>query len=140
MKEKLVWPIFWALVGVFAITVSVLFIPAVREFNTGFLLVAGAGAVFILGGALIVLVVREKLGGMLRRFLLLTGACATGFFVFFLLHNLVYGLFIHFFGAEFWNGGDEPFFFILAVFICPLGFIVGAISSIVLALRRRSRG
>ncbi|MBC8273362.1 MAG: hypothetical protein H8E40_00110 [Chloroflexi bacterium] len=140
MKEKLVWAIFGALVGVFAITVSVLFIPSVREFNIGFLLVAGAGTVFLLGGALIVLVVRQKLGGMLRGFLLLTGACATGFFVFFLLHNFVYGLFIQFFGAEFWNGGDEPFFFILAALICPLGFIVGAIGSIVLAVRRRSRG
>ena len=140
MKEKLVWAIFWALVGVFAITVSVIFIPASREFNTVVLLVASAGAVFLLGGALIVLVVRQKLRGMLRGFLLLTGACATGLFVFVLLHNLVYGLFIQFFGAECWNGGDEPFFFILAVFICPLGFIVGAIGSIVLAVRRRSRG
>ena len=77
---------------------------------------------------------------LLKKFLILTGASFVGFFVFVLLHNLVYGLFIHLFGADFWNGGDEPFFFILAVFICPLGFIVGATGSIVLAIRSRLKG
>ena len=73
---------------------------------------------------------------MLKKFLLLTGASFIGFFVFIFLHNLVYGLFIHFWGADFWNGGDEPFFFIMAIIVCPLGFLVGAIGSIVLAVKR----
>jgi len=85
---------------------------------------------------LIVLTVREKVSGMLQKFFLLTGASAAGFFVSFILHNAVYALFIHFFGAGFWNGGDEPFFFIMAVFVCPLGFLVGAIGSIVLRVRK----
>ncbi|TRZ96594.1 MAG: hypothetical protein D4R82_00765 [Dehalococcoidia bacterium] len=73
---------------------------------------------------------------MLKKFLILTGASFVGFFVFVLLHNLVYGLFIHFWGADFWNGGDEPFFFIMAIIVCPLGFLVGAVGSITLSIKR----
>ena len=73
---------------------------------------------------------------MLKKFLILAGASFVGFFVFVLLHNLVYGLFIHFWGADFWNGGDEPFFFIMAIIVCPLGFLVGAIGSITLSIKR----
>jgi len=72
---------------------------------------------------------------MLKKFLILAGASFVGFFVFVLLHNLVYGLFIHFWGADFWNGGDEPFFFIMAI-ICLLGFLVGAVGSITLSIKR----
>jgi len=72
---------------------------------------------------------------MLKKFLILTGASFVGFFVFVLLHNLVYGLFIHFCGADFWNGGDEPFFFIMAI-ICLLGFLAGAAGSITLSIKR----
>lgn len=97
-------------------------------------------APFVIGVPLIVLTIKRVEKGLLRNFLLTAGASLTGFPIFAVLHNLFYGLFIHFFGADFWNGGDEPFFFILAIFICPLGFIVGAIGSIVLAVRRRLRG
>ena len=65
---------------------------------------------------------KEGLQGLLKKFLLLTGASAVGFFVFVLLHNAVYGLF----------GVEESFFFILAVIVCPLGFLVGATGTIVL--------
>jgi len=60
----------------------------------------------------------------------------VGIFVFVLLHNAIYALFIHFFGTEFWNGGDEPFFFIMAIFVCPIGFLVGVVGSIVLAIKK----
>lgn len=89
-------------------------------------------AFFLLGLALIVLIVKKKvegLQGLLKKFLLLTGASAVGFFVFVLLHNAVGGLF----------GVEEPFFFILAVIVCPLGFLVGATGTIVLFLKKRKR-
>jgi len=134
VKGRLSWPIFWALVGIFIVIVSVFSIPAFRDLVMGFLFIIISGTVFLLlGGALIVLTVREKVGGMLKKFFLLTGASSTGVFVFVLLHNLVYGLFIHFFGAGFWDRiglGDEPFFFIMATLVCPLGFLVGAVGSI----------
>ena len=90
----------------------------------------------IIGIAIIVLTVMKVERGPLKIFLLTAGASLTGLAVFAFLHNVVYGAFIHFFGANFWNGGDEPVFFILAVIICPLGFIVGATGSIVIAVKR----
>jgi len=89
-----------------------------------------------IGIAIIVLTVMKGEHGLLKIFMLTTGASLAGFAVFAFLHNVVYGLFIHFFGANFWSGGDEPFFFILAVIVCPLGVIVGAIGSIVIAIKR----
>lgn len=41
-------------------------------------------------------------------------------FVSILLHNLVYGLFQGYFNA---HGGDEPFFFIIVIFIIPIYFL-----------------
>jgi len=140
VKGKLIWSVFWALVGIFVVIVSVFFIAAFIPAFRGsvflwFITVSGA-AFFLLGVALIVLTVKEKVGGMLKKFLLLTGASATGIFVFVLLHNAIYALFIHFFGTEFWNGGDEPFFFIMAIFVCPIGFLVGVVGSTVLAIKK----
>ena len=141
MKGKLSWLIFWALIGVFVAIACVFFIPALRELVMGLLFLIISGAVFtLLGGALIYLTVKEKVRGMLKGFLILTGACAAGFFISFLLHNAIYGLFIHFFGADFWDRiglGDEPFFFFMAIFVCPIGFLVGAVGSIVLGIKNR---
>ncbi|MEJ2740186.1 MAG: hypothetical protein P8105_10230 [Dehalococcoidia bacterium] len=90
----------------------------------------------IAGIVLIILTVKRVEKGLLKKFLLTTGASVVGIPVFIILHNLIYGAFIHFFGKGFWNGGDEPFFFIMAVIVCPLGFLVGFIGSIVLAVKR----
>ena len=136
MNGKLSWSIFWALTGVFVVIASVFSIPAFRG-SIFFWFLIISGAIFtLLGAALIFFTVKEKVGGILKKFLILTGASAAGFFVSILLHNAIYGLFIHFFGAEFWNGGDEPVFFIMAIFVCPVGFLVGAVGTIVLAIRR----
>ncbi len=140
MKGKLSWPIFWALVGIFVVIASVFFIPTLREFPMGFLFITISGAIFLLlGVALIFFTVKEKVGGMLKKFFILTGASSAGFFVSVLLHNAIYGLFIYWFGADFWDRigvGDEPVFFIIATIVCPLGFLVGAVGSIVLAIGR----
>ena len=138
MSGKSSWPIFWALVGVFIVIVCLFFIPPFRDLLAGSeLFLIPFVAFFLLGVALIVLAVKEKVGETLRKFFLLTGASSTGVFVSILLHNLVYGLFIYFFGEGFWDriGGDEPFFFIMALIVCPLGFLVGVVGSIVLGIR-----
>jgi len=144
MKGKLIWPIFWALVAVFVVvaaTISVgapilgrLEVPAFfRALFIGTEALFGLGMLG-LGVTLLVMAARAKLKKMLKAFLLLTGASAVGMLTFALLHNLVYALFIYFFGEGFWGGigGDEPVFFIMAVCVCPLAFLVGAIGSIVL--------
>jgi len=140
MNGKLSWSIFWALVGAFVVIASVFciaaFIPAFKgSIFFWFLIISGA-TFTLLGAALIFFTVKERVEGTLKKFLLLTGASAAGVPLFSLLHNAVYALFIHFFGAEFWNGGDEPVFFIIAIFVCPLGFLVGAVGSIVLAIKK----
>ena len=140
MKRRLSWPIFWALVGVFVVIASVFLIPAARELLMGLAFLIASGAVFfLLGMALIFFTVREKVRGIHKKFLLLTGASAVGFFVSILLHNAIYGLLIYWFGADFWNGGDEPFFFIMATVVCPVGFLVGAVGSIVIAIKEFRR-
>ncbi len=145
MKGKLSQPIFWALIVVFIVLIMSIFAPVafVPAFRRGlflwFLIISGA-AFFLLGVALIVLTVKEKVGGMAKKFFILTGASAVGLPVFVILHNVIYGVFIHFFGADFWDRigmGDEPFFFFMAILVCPIGFLVGAIGSIVLAIKNR---
>ena len=136
MESKLVRSIFWALIGIFVVVVCLFAIPAAGRLLTGLLFLITAGAVlFLLGGALIFLTVKQKVSGMLKKFLLLTGASAVGIPVFAVLHNVVYMLGMMWFGRSAWGNGDEPVFFIMALVVCPLGFLVGAVGSIVLATK-----
>lgn len=49
----------------------------------------------------------------------------VGWFVAVLLHNAFYALGIYFGGENFWGqGGDEPVFFIIAVIVMPIYFII----------------
>jgi len=144
MKGELAWSIFWALVGVFVVVVAVMigvsFAPAVKSLLVGgwFLIISGA-ILLLLGVALIFFIVKAKAGGIVDKFLILTGASSAGIIISVVLHNVVYGLFIYWLGADFWERvglGDEPFFFILATIVCPLGFLVGAVGSIVLFIKK----
>ena len=140
MKGKLIWPIFWAMVGIFVIIIGMVFTLNLLEGDLPFgYIMFPAFAIFVgLGVTLIVLTVKRKVGGMLKKFLLLTGASAVGLPVFAVLHNLVYALLILWFGEDFWGStGDEPVFFILAVIVCPIGFLVGAVGTIVLAIKNK---
>ncbi|GAG58846.1 unnamed protein product, partial [marine sediment metagenome] len=88
----------------------------------------------------LIFAIRQRLEKLFKRFLILTGASALGIFVSFVLHNAIYAIFIYFFGEGFWERigiGDEPFFFVLAVIICPIAFLVGIVGSIVLFVKRR---
>ena len=129
MKKFLIPIIFWILVGIFVLVISTFFIPAIREVLQGPPFLALFVVFFLLGIVLIFLTIKEKIERILKKFLILTGASAIGFFVFVLLHNAVYGLF----------GVEEPFFFILAVIVCPIGFLVGVVGSIVLFLKKRNK-
>ena len=115
--------------------IAVVFVPALNG-PINFLFMAIPGMIFLLLGiALIVLAAKSISRGLLKKFLLITGAAPIGAVVSVLLHNVFYGIFIHFFGADFWDRigtGDEPIFFILAIIICPIAFLVGIIGSIVL--------
>ena len=136
MKGRASWPLFWALIAVFVFVICLFLIEPLNDlFGGSGLFLAPFAVCFLLAVALLVFTLREKVAGLLKSFFLLTAASAAGVFVFILLHNAVYGLFIHFFGEGFWNGGDEPVFFIMALIVCPLGFLTGAVGSIVLRIR-----
>jgi hypothetical protein len=91
-----------------------------------------------LGITLIVLAAKANLTRISKAFFILTGASAAGIVIGSVLHNLVYALFIKLFGEGFWGVmGDEPFFFIFAIIICPIALLVGIIGSIVLIAKKQ---
>ena len=152
MINKSVLPVFWALFGVFVafvIVMQVLMGPPMRQlineslgvnFAPSLFFILGS-LFFLLGLALIILTARAKLDKLFKSFLLLTGSSAVGVFVSILLHGVIYGLFILLLGEGFWDRTgitDEPFFFIMAIFVCPLAYLVGTAGSIVLIIRRRT--
>jgi hypothetical protein len=128
MKGKLIWSIFWALVVVVAIVVSGMFI-VFNVFNAsleGFIhRVVQIGLVTIvgLGVTLIVLTVKTKVGGILKKFSLLTGASAVG---------LPYSLFLLILYLV-----EPETVFLLVAMVCPIGFLVGVVSTIVLAAKNK---
>jgi len=134
---------FWALVGTFLVIISEFFIPSVRELFRGSIFFLLPFIVFsLLGIILIVLILREKIEGVLKKFLILTGVSAGGFFVSIFLHNAFYALgvitnqiIILNYLVEVINVG----FFIIAIFVCPLGFLIGVIGSIVLLNKKKNK-
>ena len=133
MKEKLIWSVFWAFAGVLAIAVSMFFILRdllVGEENPtlmGYVFFVSVGVVLTgLGVTLLVLTVKRKMSAGLKKFLLLTEASFVGFPVFVILHNAVSALL----------NTEEAAFFSLATIVCPVGFLVGAVGSIVLRVKK----
>ncbi len=127
MKGRLIWSIFWATVAVFFIIFLGIFgLFRVSEDISLRYIAFTTWIIFTgLGIALIILTIKQKVTGKIKVFLLLTGASAAGFLVFVALHNLVSALL----------DTEEPVFFILAAILCPLGFLVGAVSTIIQAYR-----
>jgi hypothetical protein len=128
---KLIWIIFWAMVAVAVIAIGTMFggVYLAENFPLAFI-VFPTWAIFLgLSVTLIVLTVKKKVEGKLKTFLLLTGASAAGLPVFGVLHNVVGGL----------SNFEEPVFFTLATMVCPLGFLVGAVGTIILGLKNEPR-
>lgn len=134
--------ILWVLVGVFVVIVCTMFIPAFRGYiNLLFIMISGA-LLLLLGRALIFLTLKQKVEGKLKKFLILTGASAGGYIIFSILHNLFYGLgeiTSHITILSYLMRALEVIFFLIAIFACPIGFLVGAIGSIVLLVKERKK-
>jgi len=141
MTKSLIPVIFWALIGVFLFIIGQFFIPPVMElFRGSFLFLAPFIVFSLLGLALIFLTVREKIKGTLKKFLILTGASSAGFFVSVFLHNAFYALGIIASQIIVLGYSMEALsvaFFMIAIFACPLGFLIGAVGSIVLFIKKR---
>ena len=74
---------------------------------------------------------------LLKTFLLVAGISLGAFIISVFLHNAIYGLFIHFFGADFWDRigmADEPVFFFVAL-LSVVAFAVGIIGSLVIFIK-----
>ena len=130
--------IFYVLVPIFAI----LGMALGRLIKLHFLWIAVLAITFgVLGLVLVVFTARRRESRIQKIFFILVGASAAGIPIFVILHNLVYGLFIAWFGENFWErqgaGGDEPVFFILALLVCPALFLIGTVGSIVLLIKGR---
>ena len=157
MPHRSILPVFWALLGVFIlvfISFNVMNAPIRTLLNDLYPddIVAVVVSIFFqlsgllffaLGLTLLILTARAKLDKIFKGFLLLTSSSAVGVFVSILLHGVVYGLFILIFGEDFWERigiPDEPAFFIMALIICPIAYLVGTVGSVVLILRRKRYG
>jgi len=77
-----------------------------------------------------------------KRFLILVVASVIGFFVFVFLHNAFYALAIltnHIAALSHLMEAFDAIFFIIAVFLCPATFLVGAVGSIACAIIEKRR-
>ena len=135
--------LFWALLAALIIIASVLvsgWFDLLPEEYAGIIVPSAFALSLLLSIPELIFTIRQRLEKLFKGFLILTGASALGIFVSFVLHNAIYAIFIYFFGEGFWERigiGDEPFFFVLAVIICPIAFLVGIVGSIVLFVKRR---
>ncbi len=62
----------------------------------------------------------------MKRFLILIGISLSLFIVSAILHNLISGIF----------NFEEPVFFLIAVVVCPIGFLVGIIGSLTMLIKK----
>lgn len=140
MKKYLIPATFCALVGTFVVIASMLFIPGVMESLRGYLILIIWAIFSLLGAVLIVLTLKQKVEGKLKKSLILTGAASAGFFISIVLHNLFYALGVITEPITVLNYLMEALhtvFFIIAIPICPLAFLIGVVFSMVLLLRKR---
>jgi len=132
---------FWTLIAVFILILSQFFVPIIREFFKGFLLFLLPFVIFSLLGVLLVfLILKQNIQGKIRKYLLLTGVSAISFFAFVFLHNVFYGLGIISSNIILLKNLMEilhVIFFITATLVCPLMFLIGAIGSIIIFIKKR---
>ncbi|MBU3918608.1 hypothetical protein KKC63_01740 [Patescibacteria group bacterium] len=140
MKDKLNIT-FWALIIMFFIVLVELFIPGVRNLFKGSKLFLLPLIIFsLLGGLLFFYSLKLKRQGRRRKFLLLTSISACGFFIFVFLHNAFYALSViseNILALKYFFEFLHTIFFITAVIVCPLGFLVGTIGSILLFIKNK---
>lgn len=141
--NKSIITIFWALVINFLFILSMFFIPVVRKSFQGLIIfLIPFITFFLLGLVLTILTFKSKAASKLKKFLLLAGISSAGMFISIFLHNIIYGIFIYLFGPDFWDRigiGDEPVFFFIAIVLCPIGFLVGMVGSIIMIIKKQKR-
>jgi len=134
---------FWILNIFFLILLCQFFLPQFRRIFWGSNLFLIPVLIFSSAGlALLILSLKEKAKNRLVIFFIVSGASAFSFFVFIILHNLLYALSIvtkNIFLLNYFVEGLQITFFLGAIFVCPTAFLIGSISSIVLLCRTIKR-
>lgn len=128
--------IFWLLVVNFLWLIAQMTVAS--ELLRGPVFLVPFGLFFALGIILIIAALKET--GKVKKFMLLAGVSAVGVFLSILLHNLIYGYFIYFYGKDFWERigvGDEPVFFILAIIVFPILFLAGTTGAIISLIKKK---
>ncbi len=141
MKKHLTPITLFSLLGFFILIIFEVFVPSIRNLMGGSELFLVPFVISsLLGLVLIYSTIKEKREGLFKIFLLLTGFSIVGIFLSVFLHNAFYALgiitndvFILNYLMQIFAAG----FFIIGIFICPLGFLVGLIGSITLFIKKR---
>ena len=95
------------------------------------------------GVALLVLAIRSDKDKKLKACLILSGAALALMPVFVLMHNLTSAVMSQasVYGITYFQGStDEGFFFILALVVCPLAYLAGAVTSVYLLVKSGKQG
>ena len=124
------------------VVIAEMTIPQFGEIFSGSLFFLLPFAVLFLFSLLtLITTLTSKIEGALRTFLLITGGAGAAIFVSIVLHNIVYGIFVHLFGEGIWGGlgGDEPVLFILGLIVFPILYLIGAIGTTANFLIRQRR-
>jgi len=127
---------FWLLILVGIFVLIQFIVPILR----GIIFLLPIGILFLLGIALIIFTIKDKIKGKLKFFLLLTGISSTSFFVSIILHNMFYAFAILSKNIILLQKIMEilhTLFFLIGIPLCPLGFLVGVVSTIILINRNK---
>jgi hypothetical protein len=133
--------VFWVLVAAFVALILTVLLPDVLSLLFRPVFLSLTAICFLLGLALLILAVRWKERAWLRTFWILAGASTAGFALGSVLHNVFYALAII---TDEWpvlSGAMEVLevaFFVIAVLLCPVAFLVGTVGAIVLIVRGRT--
>ena len=137
VHRKAIISVFWTLVVVSALIVTFMLITMLADIESfSFLFIVVPAILLSASGiALIILAARNIRQRLLRSFFLLTGSSATAITLSAILHNLVYALIVYLADKGLFtlpDNFDEPFFFMIAIIVAPLGLVVGIIGTAIL--------
>ncbi len=139
MKKSIII-VFWTQVAFFIILVCQFYLPVFQDLLRGVELFMAPMAIFsLLGIALLVLTLKEKVEGKLGKFLFLAGISSVGFFLAVFLHNIFYAL-NEVAGQiavlRYLAQALHVAFFFIAIPICPIIFLIGMTGSVVLLIKK----
>lgn len=130
------------MVGVFIFIMGSIIIPWLNEILISKTFLLGGGLMLLfLGIALMIKASKEEINTALKKFLILTGASAVGFFVSVVMHNLFYALSVlvnDYKPLLYVTETLHVVFFLFAIIVCPIGFLIGTIKTCFL-LRKLSK-